>query len=239
MRMGGDMKHKTIISILAVGIALVFCFGDLSALAPPDAAVALVSKVVLDVTKKLVGHDWVKAERGEVLSTGDKVKTGEKSLAIIKFKDNSLVRLREKTELTVTGESKAGAFSKSVNVERGVVGFNVKKQQPDEEFRFTSPTSVASIRGTGGLFAMGDTLVVVEGMVRFTNTISNDFVDVGAGFTGISNPDGTIETRPSTAAERNAAQSMSRTGEQERLLEFELRDNQGNRRQLKIDIKEP
>ena len=53
------------------------------------------------------------------------VRTGEGALAIIKFKDNSLVRLRERSELTVTGTQTGNTMSKSVEVQTGVVGFNV------------------------------------------------------------------------------------------------------------------
>ncbi|MFN0157739.1 MAG: FecR domain-containing protein [Bacteroidota bacterium] len=207
---------------------------------PPTGSVALVSKVILDVSRKESDKTWQTAKRGETLSTGDKVKTGEKSLAVIKFKDNSLVRVRERSELTVTGEVNRGAFSKSVNMEKGVVGFNIKKQQTDEEFRFTSPTSVASIRGTGGQFtssAAADTLTVIEGLVRLTNKLSSEFVDVGAGFTGISNPNGSVEARPATPEEQQAALEASKISDQENRLEFEFRDGQGNRKMLKIEYK--
>ena len=210
------------------------------ALPPAEPTIALVSKVILDVTRKESGKDWQKAKRGETLASGDKVKTGDQSIAVIKFKDNSLVRVREKTELTVTGTMNGSAFSKSVNIQRGVVGFNIKKQRAEEEFRFSSPTSVASIRGTGGALtiASSDTLVVTEGLVRLTNNISSNFVDVAAGFTGLSNPDGTISSRPSTPAERAAAENAARATEQDNRLEFELRDNQGNSKRLIIDFKE-
>jgi len=208
---------------------------------PPEASVALVSKVVLDVTRKEATKDWQIAKRGETLASGDMVKTGEKSVAVIKFKDNSLVRLRERSELTVTGTTQGPSFSKSLNVVGGVIGFNIRKQQPDEIFRFASPTSVASIRGTGGQFTshnLFDTLTVIEGAVLLTNKKSSDSVVVEAGFTGLSNPDGTISTRPATPEELAAAQNASRLSDQENRLEIELRDNQGNRKELKIEIRE-
>jgi hypothetical protein len=208
---------------------------------PPRTTVALVSKVILDVARKEAGKDWVKANRGETLASGDKVRTGVKSVAVIKFKDNSLVRVRELSELTVTAELKGTAFSKSVNLEQGVVGFNVQKQRTDEEFRFTSPTSVASIRGTGGRLSSidsTDTLIVIDGTVRLTNSVSSLYADVEAGFTGISNPDGTVRVRPSTLQERRAAESASRPADQDNMLEFDLRDAQGNKKQLRIEFKD-
>jgi hypothetical protein len=97
------------------------------------------------------------------------------------------------------------------------------------------------VRGTGGQFTAreaADTLTIIEGNVRLTNNISSDFVDVEAGFTGISNADGSIYKRPSTQAERTAAEDAIRVGKKDSRLEFELRDSQGNQKQLRIDFDE-
>ncbi|MCK5572734.1 MAG: FecR domain-containing protein [Bacteroidetes bacterium] len=207
---------------------------------PQSDLVGLLSKVILDVTWKAEGVNWEKANRGQTLSSGDMVKTGRRSLAVIKFKDNSLIRVRELTELTVTGTLEEQKFSKTVNVQTGGVGFNINTQQSGEEFRFTSPTSVASIRGTGGLFAIGseDTLTVVEGLVEFQNTISTNSVDVPAGFTAFSRPDGSIDSRPSTPEERQAAEGAMQSDDSPRQLKLELRNDRGEVEELIIDFKE-
>jgi len=56
------------------------------------APIGLLSKVILEVLRKESGKSWENAMRGQTLASGDMVRTGPKSLAIIKFKDNSLVR---------------------------------------------------------------------------------------------------------------------------------------------------
>lgn len=208
---------------------------------PPETSVALISKVILDVTRKTEGKDWQKAKQGDILMAGEKIKTGEKSIAIVKFKDNSLIRVREMSELTLSAATSGTALTKSVDVDNGVIGFNVKKQQTGEEFRFTSPTSVASIRGTGGLFTSkrsNDTLTVTEGGVLLSNRISSTSVNVLAGFTGLSMKDGTLTMRASTREERLAAEEANRLGDQLKKLEFELRDNKGKTKQLRIEYKE-
>jgi hypothetical protein len=208
-----------------------------SAAAPSGSGntVGLISKVIQDVTLKQVDKDWQKAEKGEPLASGDRVKTGERSIAIIKFLDNSLVRVRELSELAISGTLKGGAFLKSVDLQNGVVGFSIQKQRPQEEFRFSSPTSVASIRGTAGLFSTS--LTVIEGTVVFTNKMSGQSVDVHAGFTGISHPDGSLQSRTATRAERMAAEEAA-AGESLKKLELDLRDSQGKSKRLHIDIKE-
>ncbi len=208
---------------------------------PPATTIATVSKVISDVSRKEATKDWQKAKPGELLRTGDRVRTGDRSIAIIKFKDNSLVRVRSQSELAVTGTQKGTSFSKSVDVDRGGIGFNIAKQRPEEEFRFTSPTSVASIRGTGGEYIAandGDTLIVLNGNVSFTNKKSGNAVDVGEGFTGLSHPDGSISSRPSTDDEKKSAQEALRTGDQPMKLEFDLRDGEGKARNLHIDYKQ-
>lgn len=229
--------HRAILS----GLMLAAAFPAVSANLPAEEqSVGLLSKVIQEVSYRTPGSDWNKATRGQTLAAGDAVKTGMKSFAIIKFKDNSLVRVRELTEVTVTGTLQGKAFSKTVDLQGGVVGFNVTKQRAGEEFRFNTPTSVASIRGTGGSFSHGiaDTLVVVEGVVNLLNRISSKATDVQAGYTGISHEDGRIETRLSTQGERASALDAMRTGDQPKQLKMEIRNSQGEKKDLIIDYKD-
>ncbi|HEX9655839.1 MAG TPA: FecR family protein [Bacteroidota bacterium] len=230
--------HKHIAWVLFF-VLFVLAVGGLS-VAQPESSLALVSKIIQRVLRQQDGKDWVDAKRGETLGAGDKIRTGQSSLAVIKFKDNSMLRVRELSELTIEGVNNNGVFFKSVEIEKGAVGFNIRKQGEGEEFRFSSPTSVASIRGTGGQFLLADSadlLVVIEGVVLYTNQISRESVEVRAGFTGVSRKDGTIVTRPSTDEEQREAIESSRQTDRENEFEFDLRDNQGNRRKLRIEFK--
>jgi len=205
-----------------------------------DTVIALMSKVILDVARKEVGKEWQPATRGETLFSGERVRTGEKSIAVIKFKDNSMLRVREKTEVVLTGSSQGSAFSKSTELQRGVIGFNIKKQQAGEEFQFSSPTSVASIRGTSGQFDAQDSsdkLIVLDGLVHFLNKISSDSLDVAGGFTGISNPDGMLQVRPSTPEEKLSAQLAARLGDLDNKLDIDLNDGKGNKKRIEIKFK--
>jgi len=78
----------------------------------------------------------------------------------------------------------------------------------------------------------------VEGLVSLANSVSNTSVDVPAGYTGISRPDGSVESRVSTAAELRAAEDAMRTGDQPRQLKLELKNSQGQQKDLIIDFKE-
>ncbi len=231
---------KTFIWGMMCAVLVVTVAASAAAPTGSGSTVGLISKVIQDVSHKQVNKDWQKAQKGDPLVSGDGVKTGERSIAIIKFLDNSLVRVRELSELTVSGKMDGNAFLKSVDLQNGVVGFSIQKQRPQEEFRFSSPTSVASIRGTGGLFATSDstdTLIVIEGIVNFLNKLTGKSVDVHAGFTGIFGPNGTMTYRPATRTEIMLAEEAAGSGSLKK-LELDLRDNQGKSKKLHIDIKE-
>lgn len=204
-----------------------------------DKTIALAIKIIQDVSRKPVDLDWTKAKKGDLLYSGDYVRTGDRSIAIVKFKDNSMLRVREKSELKVIGEQKEGVFSKTVAVERGEFSFDIQKQE-NEQFTFTSPTSVASIRGTQGLMQSeqsGDIVTVIEGLINLLNTSSNNSVNVGAGQTGLSRRDGTIDVRNASKDESSRAENAVRAGRSggvEKKLEIELEDAQGEKQLLRI-----
>lgn len=114
-----------------------------------ESPVAILMKAVKDVTFKKENADWQNAKIGLTLITGDEIKTGDKSLALIKFTDNSVLRVREKSTVKIYADKKDKAISKNTYIDKGTVGFKVTKQE-NEEFQFTTPTMVASIRGTEG-----------------------------------------------------------------------------------------
>lgn len=203
-----------------------------------NVTIAFVNKVIKDVTKRSGQSDWTGATKGEILLSGDQVRTGQKSLALIKFLDNSIVHVRELSLLTLSSDPVNGTQAKTVQLSGGSVGFNVQKQQ-NQLFRLTSPTSVASIRGTKGKWSGGagqDTLVITEGLVNLRNTVADTSVDVPSGFVGFSNRDGSLSLRRATAqelADANNAAAGGTTNE----LNLELKDSKGNKKELKIRFK--
>lgn len=199
-------------------------------------SIAMVFKIVQDVSKKTSTIEWTKALKGEQLSNGDQVKTGKQSLAIVKFLDNSILRVREQSLLTVSGEGSRGSLVKTILLNEGAFGFDIKKQKQNEQFRLTSPTSVASIRGTKGKWSGGagtDTLIVGEGLVNLRNNISNRDLDVSAGFIGFSAQDGSLTSRQATQEELADASKAS-SGNSFNELKLELKDSKGNKKELQL-----
>ncbi|MCU0452755.1 MAG: FecR family protein [Bacteroidetes bacterium] len=111
---------------------------------------AVVVKVVRDVLKKTATTGWQKAVPADRLRSGYQLRTDDKSLAMVMFPDQSKLIIRAKSIVEIKGQKQDKQIvDRSVHVERGRLAFEVKKQER-EQFRFSSPISVASIRGTAG-----------------------------------------------------------------------------------------
>jgi hypothetical protein len=138
------------------------------------------------------------------LKSGYEVQTDKGSLAMILFADQSKLILREKSIVTIKGEVQGKEIlSRSVHMDRGNMIFNVKKAET-EQFRFSSPISVASIRGTEGGYNTGgrvDLLIISLGLAEFTNSISGRSTDVGSGQTGEADSSGSIHHRAANKKE--------------------------------------
>ena len=233
-------RRRTILyTFLSLAAALLFSI-TAAGFRSPGATLALITKVVKEVSHRNDASDWDDAEKGDLLMAGDRVKTGQQSLAILKFNDRSIVRVREKSEIAMTTESDGKATVKSIDGATGSYGFDIQKQQSDEKFRFTSPTSVASIRGTMGTWSSGlgnDTLILPTGLVNLLNKVSDRNLDVPAGYIAFSNADGSLTMRPATEQELAAARRAA-TGGTPRELDLKLRDEDGNEKDLKIKYRE-
>lgn len=175
---------------------------------PDDTPVALIKKVVKDVTFRLDGEsdDWEDAKAGIPLKDGHEVKTGFKSLALVLFTDGSgVLRVRENSVLQIYGEKEENRFDKNTYIDKGEVGFEVSKQE-DEEFKFTTPTVVASIRGTAGFVGVNDdsstTIMCSRGLIELNATLGQrQASSLSGGSTARIGTDGGIQVAASTQGE--------------------------------------
>lgn len=187
------MKSKYLILLIALFSFSLFANEN----SKPDAPVAVLMKIIKDVSFKKGSTNWGNAKIGTPLSTNDEVKTGDKSLALIKFTDNSIIRVRENSSLKIYADKNNNQLSKNTYIDKGKVGFNVSKQE-NEEFRFTTPTMVASIRGTEGYIGVGDDgfslLVCIEGSIDVSGTVGQkESGKVVAGTYAIIGATGTLQ----------------------------------------------
>lgn len=199
---------------------------NLYALSPTS--VGVLTKIIQTVEYKAVEtENWGNAKLGSVVYDGDEVRTGSRSLALLKFLDNSLIRVRENSVVTVYGSKEDNKLNKNTFIERGRVGFEIT-DQGDDEFKFTTPTGVASIRGTKGFFEVpldGSMLIFVkEGVVEIESLLGTKASgSVGAGKFAKIDTSGDLVIEEAGDAYENQYQAM----EKETVKKIRIKLNNG------------
>ncbi len=208
--------------------------------------IALVNRIVEVVERRSPEVDWKRAKIGDLLNSGDIVKTGRASFSLVRFYDNSLLRIRELSEVTVYADRDRENYHRNIQLDEGAVGFDVRKKDADR-FEFSTPTSVASIRGSVGIIIVRsdepDVLLMVTGLAALRNLISGEEIEVTGGEIGFSYPDGTLEKRDVTEDDIEEygepdAEEDSQIERQRRTIEIRTFDEDGNPRTIIIEFEE-
>jgi len=197
---------------------------------------AVVIKAKGDITITNSAGKSLKAKRGTRLENGDKIKTGSKGRLAVKFlDDNSLLRIRPNSSLTVNTKKEQNSVAKNIFVEVGSIFSKITKGT-NTSFRVTTPTSVASVKGTifwtvqknkGGTQYFGE-----EGVIEISNDAGLALMK--AGETGIVNSKNSLpivrKTKPGESPTFG-----DEDGPDE--FEFEFEDDSGNKKLLKFKAK--
>jgi len=209
--------------------------------------IALVNRVVEIVERRSPEVDWQPANIGDLLNSGDIVKTGEDSFSLIRFYDNSLLRIRELSEVRVYAERDRENYHRDIEIDEGAVGFDISKKESDR-FEFSTPTSVASIRGSTGILIVRpdspDIFLLVTGLAHLLNLISGEDIEINSGEIVFSFPDGTMEKREITESDLeeygNPDDELYETPveRQQRTIEIRTIDEDGNARTIIIEYEE-
>jgi len=136
------MKKNIVLSILIIFL-VVFLSETISA---QSVAVVLKVKGTVSLTS---GKQATKQtiRRGSRLKDGDKIVTGGKSYAAIRFIDDaSLIRVRSNSTCVIKATKQQDKVLKNVFLEVGTLYARVTKQRG--KFEISTPTSVASVKGS-------------------------------------------------------------------------------------------
>ena len=187
--------------------------------------------------KEIPGFNKLKA--GTILDDGDRIRTGPDGFALIIFiDDKSQLKIKEESEVTITGKKIASTISKNIRMDNGTVRAQVNKQRKGE-FVIQSTTSVASVKGTDFWFIAnsedGDMLIGIEGIVDLFNVVSGLSVDVTAGNTGTSDDSGNLDVDPTNqnTVPDDPSDTEEDSGNQ---IEIEFEGPNGEIKKLLIDI---
>ena len=181
----------------------ILCLIGLFAAVPLTAQenVAIATKVTGEVQLKRADADEFATEvqLGTRIQTNDRVRTGADGYLVLVFLDDkSQLKIQSNSELLMLAKAdqQNGQISKEIQMDRGKLKAEVARQQRGK-FIIATPTSVASVKGTGfwlKILQSFDQLLVDEGLVTFLNKISGDSVSVKANYGANSSADGTLET---------------------------------------------
>ncbi len=163
--------------------------------------IAFTTKVSGSVTLTSLQNQTAPLKRGTALNAGEKITVGADGMAVVMFiDDKSILRIQKNTTLTVGGETSGSganrAISKQIDMQFGKLRAQISEQRKGE-FRITTPTSVASVKGTDFWTTsdpvFGDIFLGVDGVIEVENLISGGVISVGGGQVGTSTTDGSTE----------------------------------------------
>ena len=139
---------------------------------------------------------------GTPLSDQDKIMTAKGAfVALMYLDDKSVVKMMGNSDLVVAGNRSSAGINKSLDISYGKITANIV-QQKGREFRIATPTSVASVKGTELAItsdpAMGDSFMLLEGLIEVTNSITGESTEVSPGETAVSTPEGSLDVHETT-----------------------------------------
>ena len=134
------LKLLSFISIVSfINLSLLFC-GDKPPAAPPSG--------IITFAKGTVSVNAANAEVGKKIIKGDSVKTGTNSSATIQFSSGAIIILRQNAEISVQNLDRTDMSQNKIELEQTSGSTFSKIAKGKAEYKISSPTAVASVRGT-------------------------------------------------------------------------------------------
>ena len=204
----------------------------------PSSKVAIAIKTKGDVSVIYKGLNSAQVLKpGSPLSHQDKIKTGKNGyIALMYLDDKTVVKMLGNSDLTIMGDRSGNKINKSLDIKYGRIAANVEPQK-GKEFRISTPTSVASVKGTE--FAIqsdpssGDSFTLIEGLIEVTNSVTGESTQVQEGETAVSTPDGSLDVAETTSDDLDGFEEASMEPPTQE-LRVEVEDENGNIKEILI-----
>ena len=219
---------KKIICTFAIATSFIFSSSKV--------AIAIKVKGSVSVSQKGSSSSQ-KLRAGLPLSDQDRIKTNKNGfVALMYLDDKTVVKILANSDLVVIGDRANAEINKALDIKYGKVAANVKPQK-GKNFRISTATSVASVKGTELAInsdpSYGDSFTLIEGFIEITNSITGESTEVNEGETAISTPGGSLEVSQTTQ------EDLEEFGDaglelQTQELRFEIEDEDGNLKEILI-----
>ena len=164
------------ILINRVLLIVLFCISFIfSADAKVVAAISTMKGLVM--VKPVGSRKYIPAYKGQMLKNGEWLKTKDGVFVAIVFLDGSNIKIQQQTEIKITSyRMTAKELKTTLDMSKGQAWSDVASQGAGGEFKITTPTAVASVKGTEFDLAYDiendeTTLVVLEGSVEFAGEL--------------------------------------------------------------------
>ena len=158
--------------LVCVFICCSFVF---SANAKVVAAISTLKGLVM--VKPVGSRKYIPAYKGQMLKNGEWVKTKEGVFVAIVFLDGSNIKIQQKTEVKISSyRMTAKNLKTNLEMSKGQAWSDVAEQGAGGEFTITTPTAVASVKGTEfdleyDIEKGETTLIVLAGEVEFAGEL--------------------------------------------------------------------
>ena len=166
------MNKQMINRLICVFICCSFVF---SANAKVVAAISTLKGPVM--VKPVGSRKYIPAYKGQMLKSGEWLKTTDGVFVAIVFLDGSNIKIQQKTEVKISSyRMTAKDLKTNLIMSKGQAWSNVAEQGTGGEFTITTPTAVASVKGTEFDLEYDSekgetTLIVLAGEVTFAGEL--------------------------------------------------------------------
>jgi len=156
-------------------LCLFICFSLALSNAKVVAAISTMKGLVM--VKPVGSRKYIPAYKGQMLKSGEWLKTKDGVFVAIVFLDGSNIKIQQQTEVKITSyRMTAKDLKTNLEMSKGQAWSNVADQGAGGEFTIKTPTAVASVKGTEFDLEFDEDsgesiLVVMSGEVEFGNEL--------------------------------------------------------------------
>ena len=160
--------------------ALIFCSFSVASNAKVVAAISTLKGLVM--VKPVGSRKYIPAYKGQMLKSGEWLKTKQGVFVAVVFLDGSNIKIQQETEVKITSyRMTSKSLRTNLDLNKGQAWSKVADQGVGGEFQITTPTAVASVKGTEFDVKFdkesGETsIVVIEGSVEFAGELGEILV---------------------------------------------------------------
>ncbi len=197
------------------------------------------------------GNQPSKLIPGNPLHDRDVIRTGEGGFAASMYLDDrTIIKITENTEYVIGGTRTPDGIDKSIAMNYGTLHASVAKQE-GKEFLISTPTSVASVKGTDFTVIsdpeFGDSFLIFTGVVEVTNSVTGEVSEVNEGETAVSTPEGELEVEETVVENIPVIEDEEPQGETEEsevpealethIIIFEMQNENGDVKEVRIEYR--